>query len=385
MNPVNPVNPVKPVNQADRDPAPLSAVVVGTGFGVITHLRAMRAAGFDVRALVGRDAAKTATRAARFDVPHAATSLADALDRSGGVDVVAVTTPPHTHAALVLEAIAAGTHVMCEKPFARDLAEAQRMVDTAEAAGVVNLLGTEFRFSTGQALLTRVVRSGAIGEPRSAMFVLALPTLVDPAAQIPAWWGDADQGGGWLGAYGSHVVDQIRTTMGEIVAVSASLHTLAPRPAMTADDTFTVHFDLENGATGIMHSSCTQRHFVATTTISGTIGSAWLQGDDVFVDTDSGAGPQRVPVPADLVNPPPDPPPADLLVTTYDMWHSTGIDLAPFTRIYRVMRDRILGRDVADDPAAATFRDGAAAQAVLDAIRRSAHDRTRVIVDPVIR
>jgi hypothetical protein len=67
----------------------------------------------------------------------------------------------------------------------------------------------------------------------------------------------------------------------------------------------------------------------------------------------------------------PDPPPAELLHTAYDMWHSMGIDLVPYTRLYGVLRDRVLGQPVADDPAAATFADGVACQAVLDAIRAS--------------
>src|SRR5947208_12145421 len=105
----------------------LGAVVVGTGFGCLTHLRVLRAAGFDVLALVGRDPDKTAERAQRFDVPHALTSLADALELPG-VDAVTVATPPHTHAPLVLGAVAAGKHVLCEKPFARDASEARHML-----------------------------------------------------------------------------------------------------------------------------------------------------------------------------------------------------------------------------------------------------------------
>ena len=62
--------------------ASIGAVVVGTGFGVLTHLRALRAAGIDVLALVGRDAAKTADRAERFDVPHALTSARAKRSRS---------------------------------------------------------------------------------------------------------------------------------------------------------------------------------------------------------------------------------------------------------------------------------------------------------------
>ena len=67
----------------------------------------------------------------------------------------------------------------------------------------------------------------------------------------------------------------------------------------------------------------------------------------------------------------PVPPPSDLLHTTYDMWHASGMDLAPYTRLYEVMRDRILGRDVPADPAAGTFADGVANQAAVDAIRAS--------------
>lgn len=351
------------------DARALGAVVVGTGFGVLTHLRAMQAAGIEVHALVGRDAAKAADRAARFGVAHATTDLAEALALPG-VDAVAVATPPFTHASIVLAAVAAGKHVVCEKPFARDVAEARAMHDAAEAAGVVHLLGTEFRFATGQAHLTRVVRAGTIGTPRHVLLQLQLPSLVDPAAGMPAWWDRAEDGGGWLGAYGSHVIDQVRTTVDEFAGVSASLQTLAPRPHMTADDTYTVHFRLRNGCVGTMTSSCAAGgQFVAATKIVGTAGAAWLQGDEVWVDT--GAGPVRLDAPEDLPVEAPVPPPAELLHTTYDHWHSMGIDLAPYRRVYEVLRERAAGRPVAADPAAATFADGVAVQAVMDAIHRS--------------
>jgi predicted dehydrogenase len=357
----------------------VGAAVVGTGFGVLTHLRALRAAGFRVEALVGRDAAKTAERAAMFDVPFATTRLGAALDQPG-VDVVTVATPPHTHASIVLSAIAAGKHVMCEKPFARDRVEAQAMCDAAEQAGVVHFLGTEFRFATGQALLARTIRAGAIGEPRLALFLLQIPTLADPAAELPSWWERAEDGGGWLGAYGSHVVDQVRTTLGEVSAVAATLQTLAPRP-MTADDTYTVELRVQGGCTALLHSSCAAGgQFVAVTKITGTSGSAWTQGDEVWVD--DGDGPRQVPQPEDLPVVSPNPPPVELLHTAYDMWHSMGTDLAPYTRLCTRLRERILGEPSAADPVAATFSDGVVNQAILDAVRSASSSGSWVEVAP---
>jgi predicted dehydrogenase len=360
-------------------PAQLGSAVVGTGFGVLTHLRALRAAGFAVYALVGRDAAKTAEKAAMFDVPHPTTDLAEAL-AIPGVDVVAVATPPFTHAPIVLESVAAGKHVVCEKPFARDVAEAKMMRDAAVAAGVVHMLGTEFRYAAGQALLARTIAAGEIGTPRLAIFQLQVPAMADPKAELPAWWEDAAQGGGWLGAYGSHVIDQVRSTLGDFEAVSASLQTLAPRPSMTADDTYTVQFRLATGVEGVMHSSCAASgQFLATTKITGTAGSIWLEGDDVWVD--DGTGPRHIPIPDDLVNAAPNPPPAELLHTAYDMWHSMGIDLDPYTKLYATLRELAAGRPVPDDPTGATFDDGVAVQAVMDAVHRSAVERTWVTVE----
>ena len=359
------------------DERPLGAAVVGTGFGVLTHLRSLRGAGFRVEALVGRDPDKTAERAAMFDVPVATTDLNGALE-SPGVDVVTVATPPHTHAAIVLAAVGSGKHVMCEKPFARDRAEAQAMCDAAEAAGVVHLLGTEFRFATGQALLTRTVKEGVIGEPRLALFELHIPTLADPEAELPAWWERAEDGGGWLGASGSHVVDQVRTTIGEIDSVAATLQTLAPR-RMTSDDTYTVQLRTDGGCAVLLHSSCASGGpFVSVTKITGSAGTAWAQGDEVWVDT--GGAPRQVPTPDDLPVLPPDPPPAALLHTAYDMWHSMGTDLEPYTRLFARMRGRVAGEATSDDPPEATFADGVANQAVLDAMRAAAVSETWVDV-----
>jgi predicted dehydrogenase len=262
----------------------VGAVVVGTGFGCVTHVRALRAAGFDVKAVVGRDPDRTAERARQFGVDRARTSLEEAIGLAG-VDVVTIATPPHTHAPLVLEALAAGKHVLCEKPFARDAAEARALLRAAEKAGVVHLLGTEFRWDAGQATLARAVAAGAVGSPRLVTVLLHVPMLVDARAEVPQWWANADTGGGWLGAHGSQVIDQLRVTLGEFDGVSAALPHVAGRN-QSAEDTFVVHFRMRSGCVGVMASTCGDRGpFLVETRVVGSKGTAWIEdiGDKVFV------------------------------------------------------------------------------------------------------
>jgi predicted dehydrogenase len=354
------------------------AVVVGTGFGCITHVPALRAAGFEVHAVVGRDPAKTARRADTVGVRRACTSYAEALALPG-VDAVTIATPPHTHAPLVLEALAAGKNVLCEKPFARNATEARTLLAAAQDAGVVHLLGTEFRYDTGQAVLARAVHDGVVGDPRLALFLLHVPVLAERDADVPAWWADAIEGGGWLGAHGSQVIDQIRVTLGEFDAVTASLVHLAR--ATTADDGFVVHFRLRSGLAGVMQSTAGDRGpFLIETRVVGTRGTAWVDGlgDAVWV-ADRGAT-RRLEIPDDLRTGAPVAPPRALLTTTYEQMIGHGLDLGPYTRLAEHFRARIEHTAPPPGPPPATFGDGVADMEVLDAMRRSAFEQRTVTI-----
>lgn len=348
---------------------PIGVAIVGTGFGLLAHVRAARAAGLEVRALVGRDTAKTTERAEIFSIPTGTTDL-PALLTSDAVDVVAVATPPHAHMEIVHQALDAGKHVICEKPFALNLAEAKAMCTAAQQSGQIHLLGTEWRFSPSQAQLTRLVRAGVIGEPTLGVFQLHVPTHADPEADLPVWWQREDMGGGWLGTHATHTIDHVRTALGEIVGVTASLQRLVARPDMTADDTYTVMMRLDNDATVLLHASCAARGpFLSTMKIFGTGGTAWSEGDHIM--TDDGSGPTAHPLPDDLPVIEAPPLPAGLELSAYDQWNALDIYHTPYTHLYRVLRARIEGGEPPSDPAAPTFADGVKSQAVLDAIRAS--------------
>jgi predicted dehydrogenase len=362
--------------------AALRAVVAGTGFGCVTHVRALRAAGFEVAAVVGRDPERTAERAEAFGVPLALTSFEEALALPG-VDAATIATPPATHAELTLAAIAAGKHVLCEKPLARDAAEGRRMLAAAREAGVVHLLGTEFRWDAGQATLARAVAAGAVGEPRLVTVILQVPLLADASAEVPGWWADDAQGGGWLGAHGSQIIDQVRVTAGDFVSVDASLPTLAG-PTMRAENAFVVHFELASGAVGVLHSSAADwGPFLVATRVAGTTGTAWIEGVGSTVKVADGDGTRTVPVGDDLPGHGAEPLPEGVVRTAYEHMTAHGLDLGPYTCLATAFHDLINGEPIAPDPAPATFVDGVAAMAVLDAARRSAAERRRVSVEPV--
>jgi predicted dehydrogenase len=344
--------------------------VIGTGFGCYTHVRALRASGFDVLALVGRDPEKTAERARLFDVPRALVSLRDAL-AVPGVDAVTIATPPGTHAALALEAIAAGRHVICEKPFTASVDEAHTVVAAADAAGVVHLLGTEFRWDPGQAGLALVVGRGDIGEPRLATWLMHVPVLADPDAVVPGWWADAGSGGGWMWAHGSQLIDQIRVTLGEFDGVSAHLAHVVDRPAMSADDGFVVHFRMRNGTVGVMQSTAGDWGVLVETRVTGSRGAAWIEGVGATVKVVGPDGVETMAIPDGLAMEKAPALPDGAVRTTYERMITFGVEYGPYTHLTAAFRDLIAEQDVAG-PQPATFADGVAQMAVLEAIMHSA-------------
>ena len=173
------------------DTAP-GVVVFGTGFGCYTHVGALRSAGFEVKAVVGRDPEKTARRARLYDVPRALTSVEEALDLPG-VDAVTIATPPNTHAAITLAALGRGKHVICEKPFARDLDRGRGASSMRRASEPAWWHSSARSFdSTRARQRSRVslaigVRSESRDSPPSSSTSVSWPIAPEPSSS-PSWW-----------------------------------------------------------------------------------------------------------------------------------------------------------------------------------------------------
>lgn len=337
----------------------LAAIVVGTGFGCRVHVLALRAAGFDVVALVGTRPDKLERKAIEAGIPAFFTDLEEAI-RATGATAVTIATTPSSHAPLAFTAIVHGCHVLCEKPFALDAAEAAALLAAAEEAGVVHMVAHEFRWLPERALFGRAIADGLIGEPRFLAVDQFIPFCADPKARLPEWWFDAAVGGGWLGANGSHLLDQIRAWLGDFASVSASLLTVSDRRDV-ADDSYSLRFGMKNGVEVSMQQIAGAWGPPASIMrCAGSKGTVWIEAGKVMVADQSGT--RMLGIPDDLILP---------ALTPDANGRPNPFETGSFIRLAEALRAAIEHGSAAASLSVPTFRDGLAVMMIMDAIRAS--------------
>jgi predicted dehydrogenase len=143
----------------------LGAAVIGTGFIGTVHVEALRRIGVEVHGVVGSSKARGAERARAAGLPPAYESM-EAMLADERVDVVHITSPNHLHHAHARAALAAGKHVVCEKPLAMTSAESAELLQLAESSGLVHAVNFNIRFYPLCQHLHQMVRDGGLGEVR---------------------------------------------------------------------------------------------------------------------------------------------------------------------------------------------------------------------------
>jgi predicted dehydrogenase len=148
-----------------------------------SHLPALlRSENAEFAALASRDPAKLADSRARFGSAHRCHASYDALLADPAVDAVCIPLPNALHCEWALRAMAAGKHVLCEKPMSLNAAECEEMIAASRRHGVLLMEAFMYRFTTRTAALLEVLRSGALGEIRfiqsSFRFLLSNPASI---------------------------------------------------------------------------------------------------------------------------------------------------------------------------------------------------------------
>jgi predicted dehydrogenase len=205
--------------------ADIGAAVIGTGFIGTVHVEQLRRIGVDVRGVLGSTAERGAARANALSVRHAYADL-DELLADPSVHVVHVTSPNHLHVPQASAILAAGKHVVCEKPLAMTATESAGLVGEAAASGLVNAVNFNIRFYPLHQHMRETVAAGRLGEVRFVTGHYFQDWLLHDTDWN--WRLDPSQGGALraVGDIGSHWLDLMAFVTGQpIVSVMADLAT----------------------------------------------------------------------------------------------------------------------------------------------------------------
>jgi predicted dehydrogenase len=291
--------------------------MVGHAFMGNAHSQAWRTAPhfFDLplrpemTVLVGRDADRAAEAAARLGWAESSADWREVVARDD-IDVIDICTPGDSHAEIAIAALRAGKHVLCEKPLANTVAEAEEMAAVAaeaRAAGVRTMVGFTYRRVPAIGLARRLVEEGRIGEVRHVRAQYLQDWIADPEAPL-SWRLDKSRAGsGALGDIGAHVIDLTQFITGDPVAeVVGRLETFvkerpyaagstagslggggtsAERGPVTVDDAASFLATFRSGAMGVFEATrfATGRKNAIRIEVNGSLGSLAFDFEDMNV------------------------------------------------------------------------------------------------------
>lgn len=244
-------------------------LILGTGGMANQHADAYKElANVEIVAGVDTNAQRLEQFKDKFNIAKGFSSLDEAI-QWGEFDACSNVTPDRAHHSTTMKLLNAGKHVLCEKPLATNYQDAKEMAKTAHAKGLVNMVNLSYRERQAVAQAKEMVLSGKIGKIRHF-----------EASYLQSWllqslWGDwqtdeqwqwklsSAHGSGALGDLGIHIVDLATYVSGsDIVSVSCRLNNYEKTPGnklgkyiLDANDSFNMHVELTNGASGVIHAS----------------------------------------------------------------------------------------------------------------------------------
>lgn len=234
---------------------------------------AIRASGGDVAAVVSSTLPRARELAGKHGIAASGTDLALILD-DPGIGAVYISSTNEKHHAQALAAIAAGKHVLCEKPLAMTLAEAVDMVAAAKAAGVVFATNHHLRCSGSHRAIRDLIRAGRIGRVLS----LRIFHAVHLPAQLQGWRiNDAGAGGGVIPDITVHDADVARFLLGEDPETVVGQMTSSGMGQGVEDSAMSV-WTMPSGAMVMSHESFTHPFAGSGLEVHGTEGSIFARG-----------------------------------------------------------------------------------------------------------
>lgn len=337
-------------------------------------------------AIAGRDESSVKDAAAELGWDSYETDYHALIERDD-IQLVDVSTPGFTHKEIVVAALEAGKHVLCEKPLANTLEEAQEMLSAARKAGTIAMVNFNYRRVPAVQLAKRLIDDGKLGEIRHFRAQYLQDWILDP--DFPLVWRMKKDlaGSGALGDIGAHILDLGQFLVGPITEVVGTLKTfITERPTeeasgggsgltasrgkemgqVTVDDATSFLARFENGAMGTFDATrlAPGRRNRNTFEINGSLGSVVFDLERLnelqvyFVEDEPGLQGFRTINVTEPVHP------------YTDHWWPAGHIIGYEHTFVHVVNDLLIGigKGVNPNP---DFEDGFRNQAVLDAVSRS--------------
>jgi len=237
--------------------------VIGGGFGRMHILGYQVCENVEVVAFSQRTRDKANAIAKEFNIPKIYTDYHDLLNLSE-IDAVSITAPPYLHHQMVLEAIAKGKHVFCEKPLAMNVREAEEMYDKTEKAGLIHMIGFESRFIPAAAHMKQLIDQGYVGQVFQVHDRSFGHFRLNPTTPL-GWIHQKEKAGvGMMSSTGVHRIDLVRWMCGEFRKVCGKTKIfIKKRPLqdgsgtglVTTDDAAAIVAEIEGGIQATLNIS----------------------------------------------------------------------------------------------------------------------------------
>ena len=229
-----------------------------------------------LRVVSGRDPDKVSRAALAYGFESWTQDWRELVARPD-VDIVDICTPPGTHAEIAAGAAAAGKAVICEKPLAVTYPQATFALEAVRRAGVLNAVGFNYRRLPAVSLMKRMVDDGAVGTIRLVRATWLSDEFVDPAVPFD-WRFDRSMGGTTIADLGSHLIDMALWMAGGIAEACGQSETFVlerSNQAVTVDEASSALVRFESGARGVfeMARTAVRRPCDFTIEINGSSGT----------------------------------------------------------------------------------------------------------------
>ncbi|WDL96681.1 Gfo/Idh/MocA family protein [Alicyclobacillus sp. ALC3] len=271
---------------------PIRTGIIGTGFGATVHAPVLKAhLAYDLVSISSMRPGRAKQAATAHCIPQAYDDWRQMLNEND-LDLIVIATKPGFHCEMLEHALVTSHHVLCEKPPALCVSEVKRMSESAREASMVASVNFEWRYLPERRAVDRILDEGPLGDVLHVNWSEIWPLWPHIRDSEASWDWFQEEGGGMLGAIGSHIIDALCHWFGPFATVQGHTVNHVPKRKSgqdwvhtTAEDSFTFMGQFMNGATCCVSCTVSAVGRPPLVEIVGTKGTVRIEGHDLMLAT----------------------------------------------------------------------------------------------------